>query len=175
MFAQAGRASETISQELATPDRSRYTLENILSRASQGANLSPPGSFTEGVLWLDAGGATRRHDTCQAQQREPHEDFAHHLGYAPCKRIVWKVKCPVLIVTAGGTGPDDPLEAVFIEMKRKGVAEAEKSLKDVKSVWMPETTDHIPLQRPEELAKELLEFFGASGIMAQTGGLHPCF
>ncbi|NLG70428.1 MAG: alpha/beta hydrolase [Chloroflexi bacterium] len=69
-----------------------------------------------------------------------------------------RVSCPVLMIPARPPGDITPDLAEQIRRKEKGVAEARKRIKDLRVEWMIDTSHHVPLQRPGELARLITEF-----------------
>ncbi|HMK07732.1 MAG TPA: alpha/beta hydrolase [Anaerolineales bacterium] len=93
----------------------------------------------------------------------PHLSFDHHMLVV---RAMWdfptyerfgRISCPVLIVAARATGPLPRRDESYREMKRRGEAEARARMPQAKFVWMDETDHDIPLHRPAELARRMLD------------------
>lgn len=72
--------------------------------------------------------------------------------------LLGSVQCPALIVTALPEAKT-PEQQSFNTAKLLGVARAESYLPNHKSVIMPDTMHDVPLHRPSELAKELMDYF----------------
>jgi pimeloyl-ACP methyl ester carboxylesterase len=94
----------------------------------------------------------------------PRLSFEHHMQIL---RSIWeyqtyarfeRVRCPVLMVPASPPGPMDADERAFLELKRKGVAQAKSRMGDLREYWLEDTIHDIPLQRPAELASLIAEF-----------------
>ncbi|MFO7623017.1 MAG: alpha/beta hydrolase [Anaerolineales bacterium] len=94
----------------------------------------------------------------------PHLSLEHHLQIL---RSIWeyqtharfeRVRCPVLMIPASSPSPLSAEETAFLELKRKGVMQAQLKISDLRVHWMDETIHDIPLQRPVELASLMAEF-----------------
>ncbi len=103
-------------------------------------------------------------DVTEQEIITPHLSFEHHMQIV---RAMWEFKtyqyytrlrCPVLIVPARPAEPLSPQEQEFLALKKRGVARAQETIKDVRVHWMEDSIHDIPLQRPAELAELLAEF-----------------
>ncbi len=103
-------------------------------------------------------------DVTEQEIITPHLSFEHHMQIV---RAMWEFKtyqyytrlrCPVLIVPASPAEPLSPQEQEFLALKKRGVARAQETIKDVRVHWMEDSIHDIPLQRPAELAELLAEF-----------------
>ncbi|MEO5953084.1 MAG: hypothetical protein ABIQ44_11520, partial [Chloroflexia bacterium] len=72
-----------------------------------------------------------------------------------------RVKCSVLAIQAVDGEPTNERGEQFLRLKKQGAERAQKLLPEAKIVWMENTIHDIPLQRPERLAQEILDFFPA--------------
>jgi pimeloyl-ACP methyl ester carboxylesterase len=94
----------------------------------------------------------------------PRLSFEHHMQIL---RSIWehqtyarfeRVRCPVLVIPASPPGPLNADDQAFLEFKRKGVAQAQSKMSDLRVHWMDDTIHDIPLQRPAELASLIAGF-----------------
>jgi pimeloyl-ACP methyl ester carboxylesterase len=94
----------------------------------------------------------------------PRLSLEHHMQIL---RSIWeyqthtrfeRVRCPVLMIPASPPSPLSAEETAFLELKRKGVMQAQLKISDLRVHWMDETIHDIPLQRPVELASLMAEF-----------------
>ncbi len=93
----------------------------------------------------------------------PHLSPENHLKIL---RSLWEQKpsalwsalrCPALLVPAA-RDHQDPRNAIWMEQKRKAIAIAQERSPSVQIAWMEDTIHDVPLQRPRELAKAIVEF-----------------
>jgi len=94
----------------------------------------------------------------------PHLTFERHMRVV---RAIWeyrtydafdRVRCPVLMVAAQRQGELRPPERAYLDLKRRGEAQARRRVRDLEFVWMDDTDHDIPLHRPHELADVLVRF-----------------
>jgi len=95
---------------------------------------------------------------------EPHLSFEHHMEIV---RSLWEFKtyqafkhihCPVLMVPASPSQSTSGMEKDYLAYKERGIKVAKEYIPDLKVQWMPDTIHDIPLQRPQELAKLIVDF-----------------
>ncbi len=153
-----GTTWETIKRDLTPPDLSRYTLSDLTARMRGGVLSNLPPSFIEdyasSIMNVQPDGTIRARLTLN-----------HHLTIL---RIMYdmhtpdllpRIKCPLLIVQAVDGDPTNERAAQFLRMKQQGAERVQTLLPGAKVVWMQDTIHDIPLQRPEQLAREILDFF----------------
>jgi pimeloyl-ACP methyl ester carboxylesterase len=94
----------------------------------------------------------------------PRLSLEHHMEIL---RSIWefqtyerftRLRCPVLMVPASPPGPLDADDRVHLELKQQGISKAQASIKDLRVRWMEDTIHDIPLQRPAELARLIVDF-----------------
>jgi pimeloyl-ACP methyl ester carboxylesterase len=94
----------------------------------------------------------------------PRLSLEHHMEIL---RSIWefqtyerfaRLRCPVLIVSASPPGPLDADDQVHLELKQQGISKAQAIIKDLRVRWMEDTIHDIPLQRPTELARLIVDF-----------------
>jgi pimeloyl-ACP methyl ester carboxylesterase len=71
--------------------------------------------------------------------------------------LLWeRVRCPVLLLPA--VLEDEDEDGIWLEGKRRTIAGATHNLADCHLHWMNDTIHDVPLQRPGELADEIIGF-----------------
>jgi pimeloyl-ACP methyl ester carboxylesterase len=92
----------------------------------------------------------------------PHLSFENHMRVV---RAMWEfptydrfngARCPVLMVAARRGGDLTRRDEAFLDLKRRGEAEARARIADISFVWMEDTDHDVPLHRPDELAALLV-------------------
>jgi pimeloyl-ACP methyl ester carboxylesterase len=68
------------------------------------------------------------------------------------------VRCPALAIAARPANMRNDEERAFVENKQRGIERAGQLLPHMQIQWMEDTIHDIPLQRPEALAKLILDF-----------------
>jgi pimeloyl-ACP methyl ester carboxylesterase len=153
LSARPGMTWERIEQELAPPDLTSYTVEDLLQRMRNG-NASD--------YWGPAVEATMRgsFDVGPDGKVRPRLSRANHLKIL---RALWdqrpsdlypRVRCDILIVPARRSDPD-PRTAEQRAAREAQVARAAQSLPHARVLWMEDTVHDIPLHRPRELAEAI--------------------
>ena len=69
-----------------------------------------------------------------------------------------RLRCPTLMIPARPMEPHSTSEEAFLQAKERGVARAQKIIKNLRVAWLPDTIHDIPLQRPGELAEVVADF-----------------
>ena len=155
-----GTTWENVRRDLAPPDLSRYKLTEMISRMSEGVLSNLPPSFIEeyarSLMNVQPDGTIRARLTLNR-----HLDILRILYDMHSSDLLVRVKCPVLAVQAVDGEPTNERGAQFMRMKKQGAERAQKFLPGARIVWMESTIHDIPLQRPERLAREILDFFPA--------------
>jgi pimeloyl-ACP methyl ester carboxylesterase len=65
------------------------------------------------------------------------------------------VRCPITLIVADQDPTNETMKA-FMRMRKQGIAYINVLRPDARIVIMPDTIHDIPLQRPEELAEEII-------------------
>jgi len=148
---------ETVERELAPPDLSRYKLSDMVSRMSTGVLCHLPESYLEkyarSMMDVQPDGTLRARLT-----REHHLEILHTMYDMRNSELFSKVKCPVLAIQAVNGEPSNEREVNFLRLKKLGAERLEKALPGAKIVWMEDTIHDIPLHKPQQLAREIMEF-----------------
>ncbi|MDQ5824646.1 MAG: alpha/beta hydrolase [Chloroflexota bacterium] len=148
---------ETMSELMAPTDLSPFKLADLAKKTrSRGLDALPRHFITK---FLRA-----------TIEEQPTGALANRLSrdnHMLILRTVWdtrpddllsSVRCPALIITALPEART-PQQESYNAAKLLGVARAERYLANHKSVIMPDTLHDVPLHRPAELAKEIMDFF----------------
>jgi pimeloyl-ACP methyl ester carboxylesterase len=69
-----------------------------------------------------------------------------------------RLRCPALLCPAVPPPPRDERGEQFLAYKREGVAHAERASPLVRTLWFDETVHDVPLHRPGELARAIVDF-----------------
>ena len=69
-----------------------------------------------------------------------------------------QVRCPVLMVPAHPAEPHSEFERDWVAAKERGIALAQRDIKDLQVAWVEDTVHDVPLQRPAVLAKLIADF-----------------
>ncbi len=91
----------------------------------------------------------------------PRLDFENHMKIVasmwdqPTFDLYRQAQCPITLVVAE-QAPTNPAQDAFLQAKRQGVAQIETFNPRSRVVWLPDTIHDIPLQRPAQLAEEIL-------------------
>jgi pimeloyl-ACP methyl ester carboxylesterase len=92
----------------------------------------------------------------------PHLDFDNHLQVIgamwdqPTFALFKQVRCPITLIVADQEPVSEAMKT-FVNMRKQGLAHIHIVRPDARIVLMPNTMHDIPLQRPEELAKEIMQ------------------
>lgn len=163
---------EQVEQELAPPDLTSLTMEELLRRVRGG---------DAGAYWSDAVEATIRGSFAVGPDGKvrPRLSRPNHLKIL---RALWEqrpselydqVRCPVLIVPArrpdpGGHAADETGHDVEARGAPRAphrwerqVARASAAMPRARILWMEDTVHDVPLQRPGELAAAIASLPGS--------------
>lgn len=148
---------DIVSRNLAPPDLSRYTLDDLMNFGRRHELENLPEGFLDEYFGSMMDVMPDR--TIRARLTRPrHMQILRAIWDASPRAMLGQVRCPVLAVLArpAGATEADP----FLQSKQRGVKSLELAQGRTDVVWMPDTIHDIPLQRPERLAQEILDFFG---------------
>ncbi len=147
---------ERTKQELTPPDFTGMTVEDLIQRASQGDLAAIWNPQQEAILLacfhISPSGAIR-----PRLKMENHMKIVRALWEHKPSELFRQIMCPVLLVPAWSE-PVDERTALFQEMKKTMNEKAQALLPQVKVLNMEDTIHDIPLQRPQELARAILDF-----------------
>lgn len=91
----------------------------------------------------------------------PNLDFEHHLQIVgamwdqPLFELYQRVRCPIKLIVAAQE-PENEAQEAFMRMKRQGIAHIQALCPGIEIIWVPDTIHDIPLQRPAQLAQEII-------------------
>jgi pimeloyl-ACP methyl ester carboxylesterase len=91
----------------------------------------------------------------------PRLDFANHLQIIgamwdqPTYDLYQQLRCPTTLILAEQK-PASETQQAFFRMRSEGLAYIQQLRPDIRVVRMPDTIHDIPLQRPAELAEEII-------------------
>ncbi len=92
----------------------------------------------------------------------PRLDFEHHLQIIgamwdqPLFDFYQQIRCPMKLIVAEQP-PTNETQAAFLRLRHQGIEQIQALRPDLHIVWMPDTIHDIPLQRPAQLAQEILQ------------------
>lgn len=93
----------------------------------------------------------------------PRLDFENHLQIIgamwdqPTLELYRRVLCPVKLIVAEQQPASEERQA-FLAMRNEGIARIQAIAPSIQVVRMPDTIHDIPLQRPRELAEEIMNY-----------------
>jgi pimeloyl-ACP methyl ester carboxylesterase len=153
-----GMTWQRAEQELAPPDLSHLTAEELVAMAKK---------WELGPIWSPEVEAAllANFEVTEGGTIRPRFARAHHMQVV---RALWEqkvsqlfpsVRCPVLFVCAERERSEGTRE--MTQRKRDGVERAQALLSDCRVVWFEDTIHDIPLHRPERLARTMMSFVDA--------------
>ena len=86
---------------------------------------------------------------------ENHLQIIEAMWDQPLLDLYRQVRCLIKLVVAEQQ-PTSDTQAAFLQLRREGIEQLQALRPDLHVVWMPETIHDIPLQRPAQLAQEIL-------------------
>jgi pimeloyl-ACP methyl ester carboxylesterase len=152
---------ERVARELAPPDLTALTFDQLLERARSG----PAGAY-----WSDAVSATLRTSFEDGPDgrirprltRERHLAILRALWEQRPSALYGRVACPTLLVPAR-RAPVDERGDRLARVRERRVARALALLPRGRVVWMEDTVHDVPLQRPDALARSIAELADEAG------------
>ena len=160
--ADPGRTREQAREEMAPPSFAALTLERLLKHARSwplGRELTP--ELQEIVL---ANFNVLEDGTVRAKlSRDNHMQVVDAFWDHRPTALFPNVRCPVLLMPARMPNDDSPMARRF--RRKESIAAATTLLPVSKAVWLEDSIHDVPLQRPELVAKVIIEhvedgFFG---------------
>lgn len=94
----------------------------------------------------------------------PNLTFERHMQIV---RAMWEFKtyerfqrvhCPVLMLPARQTDPGSAAQDAYVVARQRGIKQAQEHIRQLEVKWLEKTIHDAPLQRPELVAKHILEF-----------------
>lgn len=153
-----GATWESVRERLTPPNLAGMPLEDFLERLKQAhASWSPDEVAVQIILG--------NFEISEDETIYPRLKFERHMQIV---RAMWEFKtyeyfsrlgCPVLVVPAHPAEPHLPRDKEYLEFKQRGIARLSQLKHDMQVYWMKDTIHDIPLQRPEELANLIADFW----------------
>jgi pimeloyl-ACP methyl ester carboxylesterase len=155
MSARPGMTWERAERELAPPDMTRMTPNDLVDLAKR---------WELGPMWTDAveEALLANFEVTEAGTIRPHMRRENHMQVV---RALWEqrpsslagdVRCRVLYVLAERAAEGRARE--WMEHKRDAIDRLQGAFAHCQVRWMPDTIHDIPLQRPTELAQTIEDF-----------------
>ncbi|MEA2573475.1 MAG: hypothetical protein QOH93_773 [Chloroflexia bacterium] len=152
---------ETMSELMAPTDLSPFKLADLVKKTrSRGLDALPRrfiADFLRATIEEQPDGAL-----ANRLSRDNHMLILRTIWETRPEDLLSSVQCPALIITALPEARTHEQEQ-YNTAKLLGVARAERYLSNHKSVIMPDTIHDVPLHRPAELAREIVEYFAPAG------------
>ena len=153
--ARPGMTRERAEQQMAPPDLTHVTAQDLIERAKR---------WELGSFWSEEVEAALMGNFAVAEDGKlrPRFDRANHMQVV---RAYWEhhpaelctsVRCPVLVIAAERESEGSAQE--WMALKREGIARIQGRLADCQVRWFPNSIHDLPLQRPNELAQAIEEF-----------------
>lgn len=153
--ARPGATWERAEKEMAPPELTHLRPEQLIEGAKR---------WELGKIWSGDVEAALMGNFALTEEGtiRPHLSRANHMQVV---RALWEqkpsqlygdVRCPALFIAAERAGEGRAKE--WLEMKREAIARAEDLLPRAQVRWFADTIHDIPLQRPRELADEIVAF-----------------
>lgn len=155
LSSRPGWSREQAIKDLAPPRFAGTPLETFLSyyrNGPLGEQWTP--ELEESILHI-----VQLHD---GDTVAPRLDFDNHLQVIgamwdqPTFGLFKQVRCPITLIVADQEPISEAMKT-FVNMRKQGLAHIHKVRPDARIVLMPNTMHDIPLQRPEELAKVIIQ------------------
>jgi len=153
-----GATWESVRERLTPPNLAGMPLEDFLERLKQAhASWSPDEVAVQIILG--------NFEISEDETIYPRLKFERHMQIV---RAMWEFKTyeyfsrlgrPVLVVPAHPPEPHLPRDKEYLEFKQRGIARLSQLKHDMQVYWMKDTIHDIPLQRPEELANLIADFW----------------
>jgi pimeloyl-ACP methyl ester carboxylesterase len=156
LSAYPDRDWETVRVEMAPPDLTHLTIDELLERASTRPYWNAAGEATLRTSF-DVGSDGRIRPRLH---RDDHLEILRALWEQRPSALYPRVTAPTLIVPArmsGATGR----AATMAPLREQLVARAAAALPNGRLRWMEETVHDVPLQRPTELGELILSIASA--------------
>jgi pimeloyl-ACP methyl ester carboxylesterase len=145
---------ESVRERLKPPALSGMPVEQFIERLRKGLpGWEPDETSVQAIL---ANFVVDEEETISPQlSLENHLAILHSLWEYQPLAALRRVNCPVLAVLAQPPG-NEPNE--FLERKQRAVPQAVQARPDLQVLWMPDSIHDLPLQRPQELVRAILDF-----------------
>jgi pimeloyl-ACP methyl ester carboxylesterase len=155
LSARPGMTWERAEEQMAPPDLTHLTPQELVDMAKKW-ELGPIWSDEVEAALLANFEATEEGTLRPRLSRSNHMQVVRALWEQRPSELCTRVRCPVLFIAAERESAGRAQE--WIAMKREAIGRAAALLADCQVRWFPDTIHDIPLQRPKELAREIIEF-----------------
>jgi pimeloyl-ACP methyl ester carboxylesterase len=161
---------EKVAKDLAPPEFAgtpRDTFLDFYRKGSQGQFLAPVWDAQLEDMILNIVELREDGTVAPRLSRANHMQILHSMWETDNLALAEKVRCPVLMISAEPTPspdilPQDARQAGWLQAKRSGAQQLKAALvhsPKTEFIIMSNTIHDIPLQRPVELARKIVEFF----------------
>ncbi len=154
---RGGAGWEEMSRRLAPRRLAGTTVEDFMQLMRQETADWQPDEAVFPILLAD-------YEVDDQERITPRLSYERHMCIL---RAIWdyktytrfsQVRCRVLMVPARPAEPHSEFEREWVAAKERGIALAQRDIKDLQVAWVEETIHDVPLQRPLVLAKLIAEF-----------------
>jgi pimeloyl-ACP methyl ester carboxylesterase len=154
---QNGQTWEQMRERLSPPRLKGIPLQEFLNRFSESTRGWRPSKRIQDIVLANF-------------EISPEETIAPRLQYENHMKIVramWefqtyahfsRLRCPVLMLPAHPPEPMNEMENEFLHIKQVGIEHILEISSLVRAHWMADSIHDIPLQRPTELARVIIDF-----------------
>jgi len=163
-----GASWEETEKRLTPPKLAGFALEDFINRLhGWTADWLPEGEPGEQILNIILG----NFEIDDEERIFPHLSFENHMQIV---RAMWEFKtyeryprlhCPVLMLPVRPKEPLSDRDRTFLEAKERGVGRALENISKLQVHWMADSIHDVPLQRPTEVAENILAFARSIAIL----------
>jgi pimeloyl-ACP methyl ester carboxylesterase len=153
LAAQPGRDWERVRVDMAPPDLTHLTFDELLARVKSGDAASYWSPTVEATLRTSFKDGPDGH-LQPSLRREDHLEILRALWELRPTELFPKITVPTLIVPARRPNPTGRA-AEMAPIREQLVARAVETIPNARLLWMEDTVHDIPLQRPVELAEAI--------------------
>jgi pimeloyl-ACP methyl ester carboxylesterase len=152
-----GATWETVQERLTPPRLAGMRVEDFLARVREMNAFWEPGDEVLSIILANF-------EIGEDETITPRLTLENHLQIV---REMWEfrtyeryqlVRCPAMAIPARPGDTRNQQELEFLELKERGVERARQIMPGLQVHWMENTIHDIPLQRPRELAEQIVRF-----------------
>lgn len=157
MDAVPGATWESTRERLAPPRLAGTPLSQFLKRFTDNQRAWQPDDQSISIILANF-------EIDENEAIYPRLKFENHMQIV---RAMWEfqtyqrfkqVRCPVCMLAAIPPQPWGAQEAAYVSMKQSGAQVAQEQISKLQIHWMTDTIHDVPLQRPEQLSRLLIDF-----------------
>jgi len=158
---QPGATWEETEKRLTPPNLAGLPAEEFLNRLrAWTTGWLPDGEPGEQILNI----IIANFEVNDQERISPHLSYENHMQIV---RAMWdfktyerypRLRCPVLMLPVRPKEPYSDRDQAFLEAKQRGVAKAQKMISRLQVHWMTDSVHDVPLQRPTEVAEQIIAF-----------------